>query len=110
MKHYKYGGSTAGRTIGCPAWIGLAEKMPKSVTSSYAEKGSMLHDCMEQILLQDDHKPQDCLGFIRKGVDGHEYKVDQDMIDNKIEPAHDAFKQLCKEYGLEEYEAETTMA
>jgi hypothetical protein len=37
MKHYKFGGSTAARTIGCPAWVSLSEAMPKQITSSYAD-------------------------------------------------------------------------
>jgi len=36
MQHYKYGGSTAARTIACPAWLELSAEMPKQATSSFA--------------------------------------------------------------------------
>ena len=103
MQHYKYGGSTAARTIACPAWLGLSADMPKQTTSSFAEIGSMLHDCMERILIQ-GNTPDDYLGH-KYG----EYEVNAEHIISKLHPAHDGFKQLCKDYKLEEYEAETTM-
>ena len=103
MKHYKYGGSTAARTLACPAWQTLSQAMPPQLTSSFAEVGSMLHDCMEQLLLEGG-EPQDMLGFKRG-----EYSVSQDHVDEKLAPAMAAFKQLCARHALTEYEAETTM-
>lgn len=103
MKHYRYGGSTAARTIGCPAWVTLSEVMPKQIASSYAHVGTMLHDCMENILLH-DMKPQEFLDYEHEG-----YKVSQDQVDNKLTPAYEAFKDLCDLYKMDEYEAETTM-
>lgn len=108
MKHYKYGGSTAARTLKCPAWVGLAEEMPKGKTSEFASVGSMLHNCMENMLLDEVDSPQACLGYEYTEA-GVTYIVDQDHIDDKLTPAYDAFKELCKQYDLEEYEAETTM-
>jgi hypothetical protein len=103
MKHYKYGGSTASRTINCPAWTKLSEDMPKQVSSSFADVGTMLHNAMEDILLN-DIPASEIIGFAYK-----EHEVGQEHIDNKLTPAHEAFKQLCKDYKLTEYEAETTM-
>jgi len=103
MKHYKFGGSTAARTIGCPAWTSLSANMPKQIASSYAEIGTMLHDCMEHIIL-DDKTPQEFLGCKHK-----DEEVTGDLIANKLFPALEAFKQLCAEYKLTDYEAETTM-
>jgi hypothetical protein len=104
MKHYKFGGSTAARTIGCPAWVSLSEAMPKQIASSYADVGTMLHDCMEKMLLDTYQRPEDFLGFKHE-----DQTVSQEMVDDKLQPALDAFHQLCKEYDLTEYEAETTM-
>ena len=104
MQHYKYGGSTAARTIACPAWLGLSADMPKQLSSSYADVGTMLHDCMEKILLDTDVEYNELLGFSYSGE-----KVTQEHINEKIIPAHKAFAELCKEYHLTEYEAETTM-
>ena len=103
MKHYKYGGSTAARTMACPAWTKLSEDMPKQVSSSYADVGTMLHNCMEQILLE-DLKPKDLIDFKY-----NDHEVTQEMVDEKLTPAHEAFKQLCKDYKITEFEAETTM-
>lgn len=103
MKHYKFGGSTAARTIGCPAWTSLSADMPKQIASSYAHVGTMLHDCMEHALL-DGRSTQEFLGYQHEG-----HEVTQDQIDNKLTPAYEAFKELCAEYKLTEYEAETTM-
>lgn len=48
--HLKYGGSTATRTLNCPAWIQLTEALPKvDRTSAAAERGTMLHAVMEAI-------------------------------------------------------------
>jgi len=48
--HLKYGGSTARRTLNCPAWHNLAEKAPKIERSSAAaERGTFLHGLMEAI-------------------------------------------------------------
>lgn len=50
MKHLKYGGSSAQRTISCPAWLKLAEQIPQvDRTSAAAERGHMLHEIMERI-------------------------------------------------------------
>ena len=103
MKHYKYGGSTAARTMACPAWTKLSEDMPKQVSSSYADVGTMLHNCMEQILLE-DLKPKDLIDFKY-----NDHEVTQEMVDEKLTPAHEAFKQLCKDYKITEFEAETKM-
>lgn len=104
MQHYKYGGSTAARTIACPAWLELSADMPKQLSSSYADVGTMLHDCMETILLDTDVEYSELRGFSYSGE-----KVTQEHIDEKIIPAHEAFAELCEEYSLSEYEAEATM-
>jgi hypothetical protein len=104
MRHFKFGGSTAARTIGCPAWVSLSEAMPKQLSSSYADVGTMLHDCMEKMLLDTYQRPEDFLGFKHE-----DQTVSQEMVDDKLQPALDAFHQLCKEYDITEYEAETTM-
>lgn len=53
MKHLAIGGSTAKRTINCPAWIKRAEKMPRPKSNVYADEGNLLHDAMEQHYLHD---------------------------------------------------------
>jgi len=105
MKHYKYGGSTADRTVGCPAWVEQSKDIPRAISSSYADIGTMLHNCMELLLLDEAYEtPQDCLGIVHK-----DYEVTQDLVDEKLTPAWEAFQELCKRYDIVEYEAETTM-
>ena len=52
MQHSKVvGGSTAKRVINCPGSVALVAKMPPQVESKYAAEGTMLHSCMEELLV-----------------------------------------------------------
>ncbi len=44
------GGSTAKRVINCPASVALCAKMPPKPSSAYADRGTLLHDAISQIL------------------------------------------------------------
>jgi len=44
------GGSTAKRVIACPGSVALVRKMPPQPSSVYADKGTMLHDAISEIL------------------------------------------------------------
>lgn len=46
-KHYKFGGSTATRTMKCPGWVRASLDLPKMRSTSYADEGNLLHDIME---------------------------------------------------------------
>lgn len=51
MQHSKVvGGSTAKRVINCPGSVALVAKMPPQIASKYAEEGTLLHQCMEELL------------------------------------------------------------
>ena len=51
MQHSKVvGGSTAKRVINCPGSVALVAKMPPQASSKYAEEGTVLHGCMEDLL------------------------------------------------------------
>jgi hypothetical protein len=51
MQHSKVvGGSTAKRVINCPGSVALVAKMPPQASSKYAEEGTLLHGCMEDLL------------------------------------------------------------
>lgn len=47
MKHLPVGGSTAPRTIHCPAWLERSKDIPKPKSGVAADKGNLLHDAME---------------------------------------------------------------
>jgi hypothetical protein len=44
------GGSSAKRVINCPGSVALAQRMPPSPSSSYADEGTLLHRVIEQYL------------------------------------------------------------
>ena len=51
MQHSKVvGGSTAKRVINCPGSVALVQRMPPQVESKYAAEGTMLHNCMDELL------------------------------------------------------------
>ena len=51
MQHSKVvGGSTAKRVIHCPGSVALVAKMPPQPSSKYAQEGTILHACMEELL------------------------------------------------------------
>lgn len=63
MKHSKVvGGSTAKRVLNCPASVKLCEKMPPKPSSSYADRGTLLHNAMDAIL-STDIKPESVIGM-----------------------------------------------
>ena len=52
MKHSNIvGGSTASRVINCPGSVALVQRMPPQVESKYAAEGTLLHACMEEVLV-----------------------------------------------------------
>ena len=104
-KHFKFGGSTAARTIQCPAWIRLSEDVPKSLgngSNPAADEGTMLHMAMEDIYGANypDVEPEDLLEA------KHHYKAEyltQDLIDEKLIPAIDAVENLMDELGITDW-------
>ena len=97
-KHYRYGGSTAARTMGCPSWHKLSDTLPKKPTgaSPDADRGTLLHDCMEELLLNPDVQPQDMLG--RKYND---QVVTQDDIDEAIQPSLERYLAFADEHDID---------
>jgi hypothetical protein len=54
VQHSKIvGGSTAKRVINCPGSVALVAKMPPQVENKYMAEGTMLHGCMEDLLVDD---------------------------------------------------------
>jgi len=79
MKHSTVvGGSTAKRVMNCPGSVALVQLAPPSPSSVYADKGTLLHTAISEMLLGED----DVIGMTYEGQ-----TLDQDMIDDKINPA-----------------------
>jgi hypothetical protein len=72
------GGSTAKRVMACPGSVGLVAKMPPQPSTSYANEGTLLHECAA-MLLQQDLRPGDLLGTQINGV-----TLTDDLIDDKL--------------------------
>jgi hypothetical protein len=102
MKHYKYGGSTAGRTVACPSWATLAENMPAGPSSTYAEEGTALHQCMEMLLLGQLDAPADVLGKDICGV-----TIEPEHLD-RLNMALTAWDNFCSEYNVVDFMTEQT--
>jgi hypothetical protein len=89
-KHFKYGGSTAARTLGCPDWVNQISGTGGSKTSVFAERGTLQHDYMENILNGD--------------MELAEIPDDEDR--ERCQWALDAWDDLCKTYGVADYVTE----
>lgn len=72
------GGSTAKRVISCPASVKLVAKMPPKPSSVHADRGTLLHDAISQIL---EGKP-DVIGMKYNDI-----TLTQELYDEKIVPA-----------------------
>jgi len=96
-KHYRYGGSTAGRTIHCPGWRALADTVPEPPTSVYADRGSMLHLACE-ILLR-EHITFD--GLLERGIEFNGIKLTEELLKTKVIPAVEELDKLRNQYGIQ---------
>ena len=82
------GGSTAKRVMKCPGSVALVKLAPPSPSSVYADKGTLLHTAISEVLLA-DKTPADLIGTTYEGQ-----ILDQDMIDQKLQPALDLLDTL----------------
>lgn len=79
------GGSTAKRVINCPASVKLVAKMPPKPSSVHADRGTLLHDAISQIL---EGKP-DVIGMKYNDI-----TLTQELYDEKIVPALAALDEI----------------
>lgn len=83
MKHSDIvGGSTAERVINCPGSVKLAATMPPKPSSSYADEGTLLHDCMADLLELKFKSARDMIG--RKYND---ITLTEELVEEKLLPA-----------------------
>jgi hypothetical protein len=76
------GGSTAERVINCPGSVKLAATMPPKPSSSYADEGTLLHDCMADLLELKFKSARDMIG--RKYND---QTLTEELVEEKLLPA-----------------------
>ena len=94
------GGSTAKRVINCPASVALCAKMPPKPSSEHADRGTLLHNVIAE-LLEFDKKPAQCIGAQYK-----DQVLTQELIDEKIIPALEALDEVDPDKTME-YMVET---
>jgi len=92
--HHKYGGSTADRTMHCPAWIKLSKGIPQPPASEAAETGTAMHTMLELCMQDPDYEPDDSVG--------HKFNdtmVTQEMAE-KVYTALEVVDDLAGEYKI----------
>jgi hypothetical protein len=94
------GGSTAKRVINCPGSVALVQKMPPKPSSEHADRGTMLHDVISEILGKDLPWDQ----FIGTVYEGQ--VLTQELFDEKIVVALELLDQVDPDKNME-YEVET---
>jgi hypothetical protein len=94
------GGSTAKRVINCPGSVALVNKMPPKPSSEHADRGTMLHDVIAEILGKDLPWDQ----FIGTVYEGQ--VLTQELFDEKIVVALELLDQVDPDKRME-YEVET---
>lgn len=94
------GGSTAKRVITCPGSVALVNKMPKQPSSEHADRGTMLHDVMSEILGK-DLDPRSFIGTTYEGQ-----VLTEELFEEKIVVALEALNEIDPHNRLE-YEVET---
>lgn len=103
--HFEYGGSTAQRTISCPSWRRVAANVPRSGGGSneHADRGSLLHDCMEVLGTEDDIEYKDLLGTTYG-----EQVLTQEMLDEVVIPTWELYEKFAEDnnFDLELFEIE----
>jgi hypothetical protein len=76
--HLTFGGSTAERTLQCPAWVGRSKNIPRRPAGSAALEGSMHHYVQEQCRLH-GKTPDAFLGHVYKEGDAARTFMDDDL-------------------------------
>ena len=94
------GGSTAKRVINCPGSVALVAKMPPKPSSEYADKGTLLHNVISEIL------GKDLPGESFIGTKYNDQVLTQELYDEKIVTALEMLDEVDPDKVLE-YEVET---
>ena len=94
------GGSTAKRVIACPGSVALVAKMPPKPSSEYADKGTLLHNVISEIL------DKDLPGHTFIGTKYNDQVLTEELYVEKIEAALAALDEIDADKKLE-YAVET---
>lgn len=94
-RHLPFGGSTFDRTLNCSAWLARSASMPPRPSSVYADEGSLLHECAQEMV----DNPDDPILPETFGT----ATLTDDLKQEKLIPAVDALFKLKEDYGISEF-------
>ena len=102
------GGSTAKRRINCPGSLQAEKASPEQATSEFALRGSMLHAAMELLLTADPADMKEAEPLLTELITqdlgfGEEYEITQELVDEKLRPALDAWFTVRDEYEWDDW-------
>ena len=96
------GGSTAKRVIACPASVKLVQQIPsKNIPNEHADRGTLLHNVIADVLWFRE-SPEKYLG-----TKYNDQVLTEELIDEKIDPALAAFKEVGFDVNADNYMVET---
>jgi len=96
------GGSTAKRVIACPASVNLVQQIPsKDIPNEHADRGTLLHNVIADVLWFRE-SPEKYLG-----TKYNDQVLTEELIDEKLNPALEAFREVGFNYAGDNYMVET---
>ena len=102
--HFRYGGSTATRTLNCGDWANLADSMPATKVNMPASVGTLRHRMLAKLQEDEDYEPLDDLGEVHT-IDGNQVTVDQEGVD-QVWDAYEAQEEFFEEHDVVEVHTE----
>ena len=103
-KHFKFGGSTAKRTLACPAWVIKRDLLPKGLSGGgsniHADRGTLLHEAMEVELSYDAPQDVDELIGTYSGKRLNDAVITDDDIVTALAPTIEAYFQFDHEHSI----------
>lgn len=100
-KHLRIGGSTADRTIACPAWLERSKNLPKQPGNVFADEGNLLHDAMEAYY----QHGKDFYTLVGR-LNFNEQILNDEHVKTLLEPARDCVEEVFNRFQIEEYQCE----
>ena len=100
--HYKYGGSTATRTLECPGWV-LESEGKENKSSVFADRGTVCHTACEKLYEDESLEYYD---LVNLGIKEGEVALDQELVDSKVVPAFEALLGVLEDYKTIDSEPE----
>ena len=97
--HYKFGGSTAGREVACPAWLNLSKNMGQGKPSMAAIEGTMMHLLFERGVEDEEFEPAEIEGE-SKMIEGQMLTVTADHVE-KVYTALECLDDIIEKYDYD---------